>query len=273
MADAEKPTENTPPSFAEMFAVWAKIGLLSFGGPAGQIALMHREIVEDRKWISDNRFLHALNFCMLLPGPEAMQLATYIGWLTHGLRGGLTAGLLFVIPGGLVIWLLAWIYAAYGETSFAAAVFYGIKGAVLAIVLHALFRIAGKALKRSVDWLIAAFAFIAIFAFDLPFPLIILIAALAGLLVHKPGATGGEDAVSPAPVSTAATVRTVSLWLMVWLLPLVAVWLSFGGDHVFSQIGLFFSKLAMVTFGGAYAVLAYMAQEAVDGYGWLSARE
>lgn len=273
MSDAETPTTIKTPSFAEMFAVWAKIGLLSFGGPAGQIALMHREIVEDRKWISDNRFLHALNFCMLLPGPEAMQLATYIGWLTHGLRGGLIAGLLFVIPGALVIWLLAWIYAAYGETSFAAAIFYGIKGAVLAIVLHALFRIAGKALKRPVDWLTAVFAFIAIFAFDLPFPLIILAAAVAGWLVHKPGPAHTGDTVPATPVSAGATIRTVSIWLLVWLLPLIAVWFSFGGDHVFSQIGLFFSKLAMVTFGGAYAVLAYMAQEAVDGYGWLSARE
>lgn len=267
---------SSAPSFGEAFALWARIGVLSFGGPAGQIALMHRMVVDERKWLTENQFLNALNFSMLLPGPEAMQLATYAGWRLHGVRGGLAAGLLFVLPGAAVVLALAAIYAAFGQVPLVEALFFGIKAAVLVIVVEALLKIAKRALTRRVHWLLAAMSFIAIFFLDLPYPLIILIAAAAGYAL---GRDKGEEALPRAETSArdsttlARTGVTIALWLAVWLVPLAALFLALGPGHVLPQAGLFFSKLAVVTFGGAYAVLAYMAQQAVEHFGWLSAGE
>ncbi len=265
----------TAPSFRDAVAVWARIGVLSFGGPAGQIAMMHKMVVDDRRWLTEKQFLNALNFCMLLPGPEAMQLATYVGWRLHGVRGGLAAGLLFVLPGAAVVLALAMAYAAFGAVPAVEALFLGVKAAVLVIVIEALLRIAGRALTRRVDWVIAAVSFIAIFFFDAPFPLIIAAAALAGLaLTRSADAHSGLEPAAPAPPERPArTAATVALWLAIWLLPLALIALALGADHVLTQAGLFFSKLAVVTFGGAYAVLAYMAQQAVETYGWLDAGE
>ncbi|MDP9137099.1 MAG: chromate efflux transporter [Pseudomonadota bacterium] len=259
-----------PPSFRQALKVWATIGVLSFGGPAGQIALMNRILVDERRWLTEEEFLHALNFCMLLPGPEAMQLATYAGWRLHGWRGGLAAGLLFVVPGAVVILLLAALYAAYGQVTLVAGLFYGIKAAVLAIVVEALLRVARKSLKRASDWLIAAAAFAALCFFALPFPLVVLAAGFFGYL------RAGGAAAPTADFSRTAwqhTALTALGWLALWLVPVLALILSLGSDHVFSQVALFFSKLAIVTFGGAYAVLAYMAQQAVEVYGWLKPAE
>jgi len=255
------------PAFGDVVRVFARIGCLSFGGPAGQIALMHREIVDDRRWLDDKHYLTALNFCMLLPGPEAMQLATYVGWRLHGVRGGLVAGLLFVAPGALVILALAMLYGAFGTLPWVAALFFGIKAAVLAIVVEALLRVARRALKRNGDWLIAAAAFLGLFCFDLPFPLIIAVAAIAGFLRHATAA-GPSPRARP---SLAALAHTIGLWGAIWLVPLALVALTLGPHHVLTQLGLFFSKLAVVTFGGAYAVLSYMAQATVEQHGWLTA--
>ena len=256
--------------------MWARIGVLSFGGPAGQIALMHRVLVDEKRWIDEPRFLSALNFCMLLPGPEAMQLATYVGWRLHGLRGGLAAGLLFVLPGAAVILALSMLYAGVGKLPVAQALFVGIQAAVLAIVVEALLRVARRALKGRVDWLIAAAAFAAIFLLKVPFPLIVLAAALVGF--YRGGFYRGlgqaQPAAAPAPsVSLLATGRTVAVWLAIWIVPLLAIAGIFGRGHVLVEIGWFFSKLAVVTFGGAYAVLAYVAQDVVQHYGWLTAPE
>jgi chromate transporter len=261
------------PSFKEALAVWARIGVLSFGGPAGQIALMHRVLVDERKWIGEEPFLHALNFCMLLPGPEAMQLATYVGWRLHGTLGGLAAGLLFVLPGAFVVLALSIAYALYGQVPFVEAAFVGIKAAVLVIVIEALLRVAKRALREPAHWLIAGAAFVAIFFFDVPFPLVIAGAALLGyaLAATKAAPPKAQGEASPLPLTE--TLRTAGLWLAIWILPLVLLAAIFGRDHVFTDIAIFFSKLAIVTFGGAYAVLAYMAQQAVDTYGWLSAGE
>jgi chromate transporter len=259
----------------EALGVWAKIGVLSFGGPAGQIALMHRTLVEERRWISEPRFLHALNFCMLLPGPEAMQLATYAGWLMHGWRGGLAAGLLFVLPGAAVVIALSAIYAAFGSVPLVAALFFGVKAAVLAIVVEALMRIARRALAHRLDWAIAASAFLAMFAFNAPFPLVVLAAGLVGLSNLRAPPRTAKDAPSPVPqpggeAGLRQAFATTALWLAIWMVPLAALTLALGAGHVLSQAGWFFSKLAVVTFGGAYAVLAYMAQQAVENYGWLA---
>ena len=263
-----------PPSFKEALAVWARIGVLSFGGPAGQIALMHRVLVDERKWIGEEPFLHALNFCMLLPGPEAMQLATYIGWRLHGTLGGLAAGLLFVLPGALVVLALSIAYALYGHVPLVEAAFVGIKAAVLVIVIEALLRVAKRALRGTAHWLIAGAAFVAIFFFDVPFPLVIAGAALLGYVLAATKAAPLPEAQGKAsPLPLTQTLRTASLWLAIWILPLALLAVIFGRDHVFTDIAIFFSKLAIVTFGGAYAVLAYMAQQAVDTYGWLSAGE
>jgi chromate transporter len=264
---------SAKPTFQQAIAVWAKIGVLSFGGPAGQIALMHRVLVEERRWIAENRFLHALNFCMLLPGPEAMQLATYVGWRLHGTLGGLAAGLLFVLPGALVVLGLSIAYAYFGQVAIVEAAFIGIKAAVLVIVIEALLRVARRALRGAYDVVIAVLAFIAIFFFAVPFPLVIAAAALAGFAVHA-----AKPAQQPAPLPAAAvplshTLKTAALWLAIWILPLLLVTATFGRTHVTTDIALFFSKLAVVTFGGAYSVLAYMAQQAVEAYGWLSAGE
>jgi chromate transporter len=265
--------EIPAPSFGEALRVWAKIGVLSFGGPAGQIALMHRMLVDELEWIDEPRYLSALNFCMLLPGPEAMQLATYVGWRMHGVRGGLAAGLLFVLPGAFVILALALLYAAFGNVPLATAMFVGVKAAVLAIVVEALLRVARRALKGRFDWLIGAAAFIAIFFFDVPFPAIVLAAALLGFARARRSGEEVSAAGDPPRVRHAETLRTAAVWLAIWILPLLLVALVFGRDHVLAQLGWFFSKLAVVTFGGAYAVLAYMAQQVVENYGWLTAGE
>jgi chromate transporter len=262
------------PTFREALSVWAKIGVLSFGGPAGQIALMHRVLVEERRFIAEDRFLHALNFCMLLPGPEAMQLATYVGWRLHGTIGGLAAGLLFVLPGASIVLALSIAYAFYGQIPIVEIAFVGIKAAVLVIVIEALLRVARRALRGPYDAAIAAAAFAAIFFLDAPFPLIIAGAALLGfLLALASAAQEGTPLTAPPPVPLSQTLRTAALWLAVWILPLLLVAALFGRAHVTTDIALLFSKLAVVTFGGAYSVLAYMAQQAVETYGWLSPGE
>jgi len=262
---------KTAPSLGEATAVWAKIGLLSFGGPAGQIALMHRAFVDERKWLAEQEYLAALNFCMLLPGPEAMQLATYTGWKLHGWKGGILAGVLFVLPGALVIMALSILYATIGNLPVVSALFFGIKAAVLAIVIEALLRVARRALKLSSDWWIAAIAFLALYVFDAPFPLIIVVAGIFGYLRSR-GAVS-DDVASSSLVDWRATLKTVSFWFALWILPVAALIATFGRHHVYSEVALFFSKLAIVTFGGAYAVLSYMAQQAVENYGWLTASE
>jgi chromate transporter len=256
-------------SFGEALRLWARIGLLSFGGPAGQIALMHRELVDQRRWLSEKDYLSALNFCMLLPGPEAMQLATYAGWRLHGVRGGLAAGLLFVLPGAMIVLALTVLYSAFGALPLVAALFYGVKAAVLAIVVEALLRVARRALATRLDWMIAALAFIALFLFALPFPLVIIMAALVGAW-HAPGRAEADHGTLP---DWRALARTVAIWAAVWLGPLASLALLLGPHHVLTEVGVFFSKLALVTFGGAYAVLSYMAQAAVETEGWLSAAE
>jgi chromate transporter len=255
-------------SFGELVRVFGRIGLLSFGGPAAQIAMMHRDLVDERGWLPEKEFLAALSFCMLLPGPEAMQLATYAGWKLRGVPGGLAAGLLFVLPGAALVLALSMAYAAFGALPAMQALFLGIQAAVVAVVIEALLRVGKRALKGPADWAIAGAAFLAIFALHIPFPLIIAMAALAGALIgRRPPPPEG-----PAPAaSLSATARTALIWGAVWLLPLAAL-IAFEGG-ILAEIGLFFSKLAIVTFGGAYAVLAYMAQEAVQGYGWLTADE
>mgnify|MGYP002780383124 FL=1 len=267
------------PSLPELVSAFTRIGFLSFGGPAGQIALMHRELVEERGWIGEEDYLHALNFCHLLPGPEAQQLATWIGWRLHGWRGGLAAGLLFVIPGALVILALSVLYALAANLSWVAALFLGVKAAVLAIVVQALLRIAGRALDTGLKRALAAGAFAGLFLFDLPFPGIVLgalaigIAAGAGRpdwLALKPG--GPSPATLPAR-PWRSTLLAVLVWGAIWAAPMVLIALTLGQGHVLWQIGAFFSQLAIVTFGGAYAVLAYMAQEAVQGFGWLQPGE
>ena len=272
----------------EAFLVWLRIALLSFGGPAGQIALMHRVLVDEHKWISDARFLHALNFCMLLPGPEAQQLATYIGWLLHGVRGGIIAGTLFVLPGFLVIMILSVVYALYGALDAVSGVFFGLKAAVLAIVIEALLRIGKRALKTSALYSLAAAAFIAIFGFHVPFPMIILGAGAAGLMAVKVrpdwlGVQPAEDGQSGRMVDVAAMsqyVPTLARGLKVavvcgalWIAPVLILLAVFGRDSIYPAIAAFFSKMAVVTFGGAYAVLAYVAQAAVHDLHWLNPGE
>ncbi len=261
----------TPP-FRQILFVFGEIGLLSFGGPAAQIALMHRVLVDELRWLDERRFLSALSFCMLLPGPEAMQLATYSGWRLQGVKGGLAAGLLFVAPGALLVLALSMLYGVYGQTPAVAALFVGVKAAVLAIVLQALVRVANRAIKGRLDWVVAIAAFVAIFFFNLPFPLVIVAAAAAGYFLRAAEQIepGGAAAAS---VPVMQTLRTLAVWLAIWLVPLFAVAAIFGSGHVLAQLAYFFSKLAVVTFGGAYAVLAYMAQEAVTGYQWLTAGE
>jgi chromate transporter len=293
---SEHPDGGHDIPFREALKVWVRVAALSFGGPAGQIAVMHRILVEEKKWISEARFLHALNYCMVLPGPEAQQLAIYIGWLLHRVKGGLVAGTLFVLPGFLSILALSILYATFQQATFVQALFFGIKAAVLAVVVEAVLRIGKRALKNAAMVAIAAAAFVAIFFFDIPFPFIIIAAAAVGLIgsrvspdtfvVIKAHAADAEADGTPAAdaavsggraahtrPSLARALRTCGVWLSLWLVPLIAVIAIVGADHVFAQIGLLFSKLAVVTFGGAYAVLAYMAQEAVVGYGWLAPGE
>ena len=268
--DGEADRAAGRPAFGEALRVWARIGCLSFGGPAGQIALMHREIVEQRAWLGERAYLNALNFCMLLPGPEAMQLATYVGWRLHGIPGGLAAGLLFVLPGALLVLGLALAYTAFGDMPLVGAAFVGIKAAVLVIVLEALLRISRRALHDHRHILIAAAAFIAIFFLAVPFPLIVAAAAVLGATLLS---GGGAPAPADGTTRVSNTLTTVLVWLGIWLLPLAWLWAWLGSGHVLVELGVFFSKLAVVTFGGAYAVLAYMAQAAVESHGWLTAGE
>ena len=271
-------TNAAQPSFSHLLRVFLRIGLLSFGGPAGQIALMHRELVEDRQWISEEDYLHALNFCHLLPGPEAQQLATWIGWRLHGWRGGLTACLLFVIPGALVILVLSALYAVAARLDWFEALFLGVKAAVLAIVVQALLRIAGRALNTRFKQGLAVAAFVALFLLDLPFPLIVLGAGAIGMVVAamRPewlALKQGGSAPSSGPRPWRSTAQALAIWGVIWAAPMVLVAATLGTGHVLWDIGAFFSQLAVVTFGGAYAVLAYMAQEAVQGFGWLQPGE
>ncbi|MFY0692539.1 MAG: chromate efflux transporter [Paracoccaceae bacterium] len=261
----------THPSRQDAFAAFTQIGLQSFGGPAAQISLMHRVLVEQKGWLSEKQFLNALSFCMLLPGPEAMQLATYAGWRLHGITGGLMAGLLFVLPGAAVIFALAAIYTTLGEVPLIETLFLGIKAAVLIIVLDALLRLSKKALERAEHWWIALFAFVAIFFLSLPFPLIILGAALFGMFFsHAP--EGRADAPVVIETSLPRTMATIGLGAAIWLVPIALLAPVFGAT-LLAELGAFFSKLAVVTFGGAYAVLAYMAQDVVTEHGWLTAGE
>ena len=274
----------------EALRVWLRIALLSFGGPAGQIAVMHRILVEEKRWISERRFLHALNYCMLLPGPEAQQLATYVGWLMHRTRGGIVAGGLFVVPGIVSIMALSYVYAGWGRVPIIQALFFGLKAAVLAIVLEAVVRIGRRALKNSVMIALAAAAFVGIFFFSVPFPLIVFGAALIGFLGDLAGITAfrvggghaagkgdaallGDELPEHARPTVARSLRASAVWLALWLVPVVALLVALGASNVFSQIAVFFSKMALVTFGGAYAVLAYVAQQAVEHYHWLRPRE
>lgn len=274
----------------DAFWVFVKVAMYSFGGPAGQIAVMHKLLVEEKRWVSNNRFLHALNYTMLLPGPEAQQLATYLGWLLHGTRGGLIAGSLFVLPGFVSILALSILYAGYQDVSLVQALFYGIKPAVLAIVVEAVVRIGRRALKNEVMIAISALAFIGIFFFNLPFPLIVLCAGIIGYLggkvwldkfdVIKQSDVDDDDeyvitdAVAQAQrPSRRKAIRILITGLLLWFVPIAVLWGSLGREHVFVEESIFFSKTAVVTFGGAYAVLAYLAQQAVDVFGWLQAGE
>jgi chromate transporter len=280
-------------SFGEAFRVWLRVAVLSFGGPAGQIAVMHRILVEEKNWISESRFLHALNYCMLLPGPEAQQLATYIGWLLHRTAGGIMAGGLFILPGIIAIMGLSYIYAAYGNVGFVEAVFFGLKAAVLAIVVQAVVRVGKRALRNRVMIALAAIAFVGIFFFNIPFPLIIIAAGVTGYVgarsgrpefaavEHGGGAKNtavvdsllGEELPDHVRPNVGRSLRVSAVWLVPWAVPVAALLIGLGPANVFSQIALFFSKMALVTFGGAYAVLAYVAQQAVEHYHWLGPRE
>ena len=277
--------------FKEALKVWIRVGIHSFGGPAGQIAVMHKILVEEKKWISENRFLHALNYCMLLPGPEAQQLATYIGWLLHKTKGGLVAGILFILPGFISILILSILYAAYRDVGIVEAIFFGVKPAVLAIVIGAVIKIGKRALKNEIMLLMAALAFIAIFFFEVDFPYIVITAGLIGFIGGKLWEEkfhvikGHEDKtnqennyvidshIQPIKPSLKKTAKTVLLFLTLWAIPLVLVGLWTGVESIFFSEGFFFSKTAVVTFGGAYAVLAYIAQKAVEDYGWLKSGE
>ncbi|MFZ6798939.1 chromate efflux transporter [Undibacterium sp. Di24W] len=290
-------SEPVAPSFPDFWIAlrfWLKLGFISFGGPAGQIAIMHQELVEKRRWISEQRFLHALNYCMVLPGPEAQQLATYIGWLLHGVRGGVVAGVLFVLPSLVMLIALSWLYIAYGQTSLVAGLFYGIKPAVTAIVLQAAHRIGGRTLKNASLWSIALAAFIAIFVLNLPFPLIIFFAAVLGylggrFLPQHFRVTGGHanhakqvsfgaaviDDHTPTPVharfSWGGLSRVLLVGVVLWSVPMLSLLWLFGWQHTLTQMAWFFTKAAFMTFGGAYAVLPYVMQAAVHQYAWLSA--
>lgn len=285
-------------TFREAFRVWVRVASLSFGGPAGQIAVMHRILVEEKRWIGETRFLHALNYCMLLPGPEAHQLAIYIGWLLHRTRGGLVAGTLFVLPGLISLGVLSWVYATFGEVGSVQGFFFGLKAAVLAVVLEAVLRVGRRALRSKATLIIAALAFVGIFLFGLPFPIVIAIAAIIGFVgtltgrfdaaqasSHVGSSRGATD--TPAAIDAAFTreipehvrasltrlIRVAVIGLSIWLAPVAILLVTLGPDNVFTAIAIFNSRMAVITFGGAYAVLAYMAQQAVEHYHWLKPQE
>jgi chromate transporter len=259
------------PSLSELTIASFRIGCLGFGGPAGQIALMHRIFVDEKKWIGEDEYLHALNYCTLLPGPEAQQLATYAGWQLHGVRGGTIAGALFVLPGALLVFGLTWLYATLGTTPIVGALFYGIKAAVIGFILEALWKVGKRAVKTRTDLVIAVLAFLGLFLFALPFPMVIGAAAAFGLARSLtsplPHATAAK---APRPSASKALV-TAAGWAAIWLAPLLAAFALLGPDHVLTRVGVLFSKLALVTFGGAYTVLAYLQQQAVEAEGWLTA--
>jgi chromate transporter len=280
--------------FRDAIAIWAKIGLLSFGGPAAQIALMQHELVEKRRWISEARFLNALNFCMLLPGPEAQQLSIYLGWLLHRSKGGLVAGLLFILPGFFCMLALSFIYVRFGHTAFIGTLFFGLKAAILAIVAQAIFRLAKKTLSTIFMMLVAVASFVALHFFDVPFPIIIVLAGITGLLgygfsphifsnrndnqnIHADSYVIDEQIDKQQLLHTQpsiiGSIKTALLWLAIWLLPVLAVVYIFGANSVLAKQATFFSQTALFSFGGAYAVLAYVAQRAVEEYQWLSPRE
>ncbi|HTE14370.1 MAG TPA: chromate transporter, partial [Burkholderiales bacterium] len=284
----------SPVSFAEAFRFWLKLGFISFGGPAGQISVMHQELVERKRWISERRFLHALNYCMLLPGPEAQQLATYIGWLMHRTWGGIVAGGLFVLPSLFILIALTWIYLAFGNVPLVAGIFYGIKPAVTAIVLFAAYRIGSKALTNGVLWAIAAAAFVGIFVFHLPFPIIVLAAGLIGVVGgrlipdkfktgggHSAGGKGYGPAIiddnTPTPSHALFSLKRLlgftGIGLGIWIVAIGALMLVYGWQATLTQIGWFFTKAALLTFGGAYAVLPYVYQGGVEQYQWLTATQ
>jgi len=298
------PTEETPNlrlsndapqvSFAQAFWFWLKLGFISFGGPAGQIAIMHEELVVRRRWISEKRFLHALNYCMVLPGPEAQQLAIYIGWLLHKTRGGIVAGTLFVLPSLFILIALSWVYIAFGDVPLIAGIFYGIKPAVTAIVVHAAHRIGSRALKNNVLWAVAAASFVAIFALNVPFPFIVLGAAAIGFFggrmapeIFKVGGGHGQakesygvaliDDNTPTPehavFSSHRLIQVVAIGALLWIVPMGLLFMRFGWDHTLTQMSWFFTKAALLTFGGAYAVLPYVYQGAVDQFGWATATQ
>ncbi len=285
------PAAPAPVSFWEAFRFWLKLGFISFGGPAGQISIMHQELVERRRWISERRFLHALNYCMLLPGPEAQQLATYIGWLMHRTRGGIAAGVLFVLPSLLILIVLSWLYIAFGETLLVAGLFYGIKPAVTAIVVQAAHRVGSRALKNNVLWAIAAASFVAIFALGVPFPAIVAAAALIGYIGGRIAPdqfqTGGGHSKSDASFGPALiddhtptpkharfkwsrTAQVAIIGAILWAVPMALLTTTYGWVHPLTQMSWFFTKAALLTFGGAYAVLPYVYQGAVGHYGWLT---
>ena len=290
---ADVPQHGVP--FGEAMKVWVRVAALSFGGPAGQIAVMHRIIVEEKKWIGDQRFLQALNYCTLLPGPEAQQLATYIGWLMHKTRGGLLAGTLFVLPGLLAIMALSWIYVLFGKVTVVQGLFFGLKAAVLVIVIEAVLRVGRRALKNNAMRGLAAAAFIALFFYNVPFPVIIVLAGLIGYVGGRAnvpafvaggghGRLGdrqvadsdsllGEETPAHARPNLRWSLSIAAVFLALWLVPVGLLWFGLGAGNVFTQIAIFFSKMAVVTFGGAYAVLAYVAQQAVDNYHWVTAGE
>ncbi|MBO6919410.1 MAG: chromate efflux transporter [Rhizobiaceae bacterium] len=260
------------PSRFEMFHTFGRIGILSFGGPAAQIALMHKVLVDEKAWLTEKQYLNALSFCMLLPGPEAMQLATYAGWRITGVFGGLLAGLLFVLPGAFVILALASIYAYFGDIPLIAALFLGVKATVLIIVIEALLKVSKRALKQNMHWVMAAIAFVGIFFLSLPFPLIVSGAGLYGFIFVSHQATGDKQPAKLGISDLRRSVRTIAIWLAIWILPLLVLD-QLVEANILNVLAAFFSKLAVVTFGGAYAVLAYMAQDVVAQFGWLSAGE
>jgi len=266
---------GVPVSEAEALHLWLKVALQSFGGPAGQIAVIHRLVVDEKKWLSEQRFLHALSYCMLLPGPEAQQLATYVGWLLHGVRGGLIAGCLFIAPGFVTILALSVLYSGYHDVGLVSGIFYGLKPAVIAVVIEAVIRLGRRALTGPVAVALAGGAFVALFAFGVPFPAIVLAAAVLGFLAHRNGlgavrhAQDGDSEPGGALPSLAYVGKTAGAWLVVWLAPLLLLMAMLGPEHVFVREGIFFSKAAVVTFGGAYSVLTYVAQQAVETFHWL----
>ena len=271
MGDESAETSVPTPTFREACRAYARIGLQSFGGPAAQIAVTRRILVDEKRWIDEERFSHALNFCMLLPGPEATQLATYVGWLLHGVRGGLAAGLLFILPGALVMLALSTLYAVFGSALAVEALFFGLKAAVLAVVADAVVRIGRKALKTRVHGVLAVLSFVALFAFQVPFPLVIASAAAVGLAMRSPSpradrTTANAAGNAPRP-SIRRTLAVALTGIALWFAPVLLLFLWQGKDGLFVTQGLFFSEVAVVTFGGAYAVLAYVQQRVVDGFG------